>query len=263
MDGQLIREILALGDADGIHLADQVGDRGVGGGELLAVALARVQPARRDAVAVSGHAITASAADGRVRVVVDLAAFDYRDLIVEEGDQRSDQPALGLAPLAEEDDVLAGEDGVLHLRYDRPLVADDPGEEFLTSLDLPDKILPHLFLDREDAILALSQVGDSRGMLQWKPLWKVVAPSRFYGAARQAAGFKSASSRTLLPPVGSALLRRGAQLVVDNRREVGQLRRQRSQQPETPGQHHVAVRHGEMGLQSRPIEHRATVPGHR
>jgi len=42
----------ALGDPDGIDLADQVGDRGVGGGELLAVALVARDPADRDPVAV-------------------------------------------------------------------------------------------------------------------------------------------------------------------------------------------------------------------
>ena len=42
VDGELVAEVAPLGDPDGIDLADQVGDRCVGGGQLLAVALLAV-----------------------------------------------------------------------------------------------------------------------------------------------------------------------------------------------------------------------------
>ena len=65
----------------------------------------------------------------RERVVVDLAAGDDGRLFVEQVDQAARDARLGLAALAEEDDVLPGEDGVLDLRDDRLFVADDAGEE--------------------------------------------------------------------------------------------------------------------------------------
>ena len=43
---------------------------------------------------------------GVERIVVDLAAGDDRDLLVEQVHQRADDPRLRLAALAQEDDVL-------------------------------------------------------------------------------------------------------------------------------------------------------------
>src|SRR5438132_2887661 len=170
VDGELIGQVLALGDPNRVDLADQVGDRRVRRGQFLAVALGRSDPADGHPVALGGHAVAAGAADGGVRVVVDLTALDHRDLLVQQRDERPDQTALRLAALTEEDDVLAGEDRVFHLRDDRSFEPDDAGEQLLIGLDLAHQVLAHLLLDGEDAVLALSELGDGRGMLQWKPL---------------------------------------------------------------------------------------------
>jgi hypothetical protein len=53
-----------------------------------------------------------------------------------------------LAALAEKDDVLAAQDGVLDLRDDAVLVADDAGEERLSALQARDQIVPKFLLDR-------------------------------------------------------------------------------------------------------------------
>ena len=47
MDGQLVGEVPALGHPDGVDLADEIGDRGVGRRQLLAVSLAAVDPGHR------------------------------------------------------------------------------------------------------------------------------------------------------------------------------------------------------------------------
>ena len=172
MDGELIGEVLALGHPDRVDLTDQVGDRGVGRGELLAVALVWRDPADCHPIALGGHAVPAGATDRRVGIVVDLTALDHGDLLVQQRDQGPDQPAFRLAALTKEDDVLAGEDRILDLGYDRSLEADDAGEEFLSGLDLSDQVLAHLFLDGEDAVLTLSELGDGRGILQWNLLGK-------------------------------------------------------------------------------------------
>ena len=49
--------------------------------------------------------------------------------VVEQADEQPRHPGLGLAALAEEDEVLAGEDRVLDRRDDRLLVADDARED--------------------------------------------------------------------------------------------------------------------------------------
>ena len=84
VDGQLVAEVAPLGDPDGVDLADQVGDRRVRGGELLRVALIGSEPRQLGRVAVLGDEVAAATADRRVRIVVDLAAGDGRDRVVEE-----------------------------------------------------------------------------------------------------------------------------------------------------------------------------------
>src|SRR5438094_230536 len=58
--------------------------------------------------------------DRPVRVLVDRTAGDVevRDRVVEEADQRAHQPALGLPLLAEEENVVAGDEGDVDLRDD-------------------------------------------------------------------------------------------------------------------------------------------------
>ena len=51
VDGLRVAEAAALGHLDRVDVADQVGDAGVGGGQLLGVALAAVPPLDRQVVA--------------------------------------------------------------------------------------------------------------------------------------------------------------------------------------------------------------------
>jgi hypothetical protein len=44
VEGELVGQVAALGDLDGVDLADEIGDGGVGGGQLLAVALVAMDP---------------------------------------------------------------------------------------------------------------------------------------------------------------------------------------------------------------------------
>src|SRR5439155_16434063 len=96
-------------------------------------------------------------------VVVDLAAADDGDALVEQRDQRTQQARLGLAALAEEDDVLAGEDGVLQLRDDAVVVAADAGEEGLAGGELADQVAAQLGLDGLDAVLGLAELAEGLG----------------------------------------------------------------------------------------------------
>ena len=74
-------------------------------------------------------------ADRGVRIVVDLAAGDDRHPLVEQAGERADDARLGLAALAEEDDVVTGEQCVLQLRHDRVLVAEHAVEQRLAGGD--------------------------------------------------------------------------------------------------------------------------------
>ena len=89
------------------------------------------------------------AGDRLVRVVVDLAAGHDRHPLVEQAGERADHAGLGLAPLAQEDDVVPGEEGVLELRHDGLLVADEATEERLAGGDLGHGVAADLVLDRD------------------------------------------------------------------------------------------------------------------
>ena len=59
---ELVGEVAALGDLDRVDLADEVGDRGVGRGQLLAEAAVAVHPLDRRVVAVLGDQVAARGA---------------------------------------------------------------------------------------------------------------------------------------------------------------------------------------------------------
>ena len=71
---ELVGQVAALGDLDRVDLADEVGDRRVGGGQLLAEAVVAVHPVDRRVVALLGDEVAGVARHRVVRVVVDLAS---------------------------------------------------------------------------------------------------------------------------------------------------------------------------------------------
>ena len=133
VQGQLVGEVAALGHLDGVDLADEVGDGGVGGGQLLAEAVVAVHPLDRGVLAVLGDQVAGVPGHRVVGVVVDLGAGDDRHPLVEQVGERADHAGLGLTPLAQEDHVVAGQQGVLELREDRVLVAEDAVDQRLAG----------------------------------------------------------------------------------------------------------------------------------
>ena len=57
------------------------------------------------------------------------------------------QAALGLSAQAQQDEVVAREQGVDHLRDHRVVVADDAGEEFVAALDDAEQVGADFVLD--------------------------------------------------------------------------------------------------------------------
>src|SRR5262249_4465406 len=144
-------------------LPDQVGDRRVGRRELLAEPAVPVPPLDRSVLAPLGDEETGVLRHGRVRVVVDLAAGDRGRPLVEEADERPDDARLRLAPLAEEDHVVAGEQRVLELRQHRVVEPDDAVHERLAGGDAGQRVRPDLLLDRPRLPAAGSQLTKGAG----------------------------------------------------------------------------------------------------
>ena len=115
VDGLGVAEVAALGHLHRVDVADQVGDRGVRRGELLGVPLVAVAPLDGQLVAELVGPAPRLRRDRVVGVLAELGVADHRRPLVEEADQRAQQPGLALAALAEEYDVVPGEQRPLEL----------------------------------------------------------------------------------------------------------------------------------------------------
>jgi len=126
VQGQLVGEIAPFGHLDRVDLADQIGDRGVGRGQLLAVALGAVEPLDGGLVTLVSDPQPGETRRRVVGVVVDLRATHDRQPLVEQADQGADQAGLGLAALTQQDDIVARQEGVLELGDDGVLEPEHP-----------------------------------------------------------------------------------------------------------------------------------------
>ena len=106
-----------------------------------------VPPGDRQVVAELRREPAAAGADRRVRVVVDLAAGDDRRPLVEQPADGADQPGLALAALAEQDDVVPGEQRPLDVRQHGLVEADDAGKPVLPGAHPREQVLSDLLLD--------------------------------------------------------------------------------------------------------------------
>ena len=149
VDGELIGEVAALGHLDGIDLADEVGDGSVGRGQLLPVALAAMHPGQRGVVALCGDQVFGVLGHRVVGIVVHLGAGHDGEPLVEQVEHQADHPGLGLASLAQEDDVVAGQQGGLHLGNDGVFVAPNAGEQVFAGSYAANGVLPDLVFDRD------------------------------------------------------------------------------------------------------------------
>ena len=166
MHGEFAGKITTLGVLDHVDLADEVGDRHVGRRELFLVAFVAADPGDRRCVSLDGQAITRLTRDRVERVVVHFRPGDDRNRVVEQMNKLTKHPGFGLAAKAEEEHVVTREDGVLNLRNDGFLVAEDIGKECLLSANLGDKVPPHFVLDRLDTVAACLEFAERSRPIQ-------------------------------------------------------------------------------------------------
>ena len=85
---------------------------------------------------------------GSERVVMQVAACDGRQPFVEQTYERADHSGLGLAPLAEEDHIVARQQSVLQRGDDGLLVAEHIREDGAPLSDGCDEVAADFFFDR-------------------------------------------------------------------------------------------------------------------
>ncbi len=157
---QFVREVAPLGHLDRVHFADQIGDGDVRRRQLLTVARVARNPMDWRVVALLGHAgwqALQMGSNGSSLISQPTMAGIF---LVEQVHQAARDACLGLAALAEQDDILPGEDGVLNLRDDGLLIADDAGEYLFASAHLPHQVLAHLVLDGKHAVATIAELPD-------------------------------------------------------------------------------------------------------
>ena len=157
---QLVRQIMPFRHLDGVDFANQVGDGNVGRRQLFRVALFPRQPLDGRIVALFGHPVVAGAADGGVGVAVDFAAGHFGDGLVQQIDHTADEPRFGLPPLAQQNDILPGQDGVFQLGNHRLLKADDAGEDDFFGADFGDEVMADFLADGPGLVAAFPQGAD-------------------------------------------------------------------------------------------------------
>src|SRR6185437_7549733 len=138
------QQVTAARGLDGVHVADDVGDGDVGRGELLHEAGLARQPGDRCPGALLGYELAPKLRDRRERVVVHFAPGEYRNLFVEQRDELAQDAALRLPAQAQQDEVVARQDGVHELRDDGLLVPHDTREQRRAVLEQADQILAQL-----------------------------------------------------------------------------------------------------------------------
>ncbi len=124
VDGLRVTQGAALGDLHRVDVADQVGDRGVGGGQLLGVPVAAVAPLDRQVVALERRGARFDS------TVIGSNGCSPRSEPAMTGVHSSSRPTmvrssrvLPWPALAQQDDVVAGDQGPLELRDDGGLEA--------------------------------------------------------------------------------------------------------------------------------------------
>ena len=156
---------------DRVDVADKVGDGHVGRRQLLAVSPAPVDPFDGCLVAAFADQVHGGFADRLIRVVVDLAPLDHRDIFIKQADQLPHDPGLRLSAQPEEDDVVLGQDSIDERRDDRLVVADNAGKKLFFIPDFADEIRAHFVLHAKDFIAALSKRSEGfrpiHGSLSW------------------------------------------------------------------------------------------------
>ncbi len=157
-----VAEGAALRDLDRVDVADEVADARVGRRELLGVALAAVAPRDRQVVAELGREAAAARARRAQRVVADLAALDDGAPLVEQPAEGAHEAGLALAALAEEHEVVAGEQRRLELGQHGVVEADHAGEGVLAGTQPGEQVVAELRLDAAVLVAGGAQAAEGR-----------------------------------------------------------------------------------------------------
>ena len=167
----------------------------VGRRELLTEAPLPVHPLDRRLVAAFGDEHARVRRDRVERVVVDLAAGDDREPLVEQIHQPAHDARLRLSAFTEQDDVVAGEQRIRHLRHHGVLETDDALDQRLTREQLANRVGAELLFHLARlpaAAVEFSESGGTRHAGECTCLDSAAAPAAPAAPAAQTSRDKTA-----------------------------------------------------------------------
>ncbi len=127
---QFARELVSTASRfDGVDVANQIGNGHIGRRQFLDIALVGSEIGDRGVVTEACDFIAATAADRRVRIVVNLASREVRHLRIEQGRQRAQDAAFRLSSQSEKNEIVARENGVDDLWDDCVVITDNAGKD--------------------------------------------------------------------------------------------------------------------------------------
>ena len=148
MHAELVGEqVPAACRLDGVEVADHVGDRHIGRGELLDVAVFALDPRDRGRVTALGHQVAPELADRAEGIVVDLAPRNDRHDGIEQFHQGPEDARLRLSPEAKQDEIVLRQDGIDDLGQHRVLVADHTLEQGGAGVEGMKQVGPEFLAD--------------------------------------------------------------------------------------------------------------------
>ncbi len=155
-----VTEASTLGHPHRVDVTDEVRDARVGGGELLGIPLGAVPPLDGQGVAQLCGPAPRLDGDGFERVLTELGAGENRRPLVEQAHEAPQEPGLPLPPLAEENDVVAREQGPLELGDDAggEAVQSRPGVP--TRRERGEEVVADLHVDRAGDLAGRAQLAD-------------------------------------------------------------------------------------------------------
>src|ERR1700683_4990150 len=115
------------------------------------------QPGDGRRVAFFCEQLAAAPADGSVGIMVDLAARDVRHLRIEQCGEGAEDAAFRLSAQAEQDEIMARENGIDDLRYDSVVVANDAGKYGATFAQPGHKVFAELVFNAARAETRFSE----------------------------------------------------------------------------------------------------------